>query len=483
MNDQEPKARGSFLSEMPGHECGVFGMIGKPEAAKHVYLGLYALQHRGQESAGIAASDGEQLRWYRDMGRVADVFEEDTLDRLEGEAAIGHVRYSTTGSSSRINAQPICVTYGRGQLAVAHNGDLVNTMELREELEKQGAIFSTTSDSELVVHLVSRSRKEDLGDAIVESLLTIQGAYCFLFLSQRELIAVRDPKGFRPLCLGRLGDGYVLASETCAFDISGAEYERDVEPGEMVIIDSSGLRSRRFAPAEPAFCIFEHVYYSRPDSIVFGHNVHESRLRLGARLAKEHPVEGDVVIPVPDSSNTAALGYARESGIPFDFGFIRSHYIGRTFIEPSQQIRDFGAKIKYNPVRSLLEGKRVVVVDDSIVRGTTSRKIVKMVRNAGAREVHLRITCPPWRYPCFYGIDTPSRAELIGSSHTVEEIRKYLQVDSLGYLSEEGLLSAMPKGSGPYCMACFNGRYPVALGKSIRNGKQKVLSLRAALDA
>jgi amidophosphoribosyltransferase len=468
---------------MPRHECGIFGIHGEAEAAKHVYLGLYALQHRGQESAGIVASDGERLRWHRAMGRVAEVFDERTLDGLEGRAAIGHVRYSTTGSSSLANAQPICVTYARGQLAVAHNGDLVNTMELRDQLEREGAIFGTTSDSELVVHLISRSRKEKLEEAIIESLLTIRGAYCFLFLNQKKLIAARDPQGFRPLCIGRLGESYVVASETCAFDISGAKYERDVEPGEMVIIDSSGLRSRRFARAEPAFCIFEHVYYSRPDSIVFGHNVHETRLRLGAQLAREHPVEADLVTPVPDSSNSAALGYARESGIPFDFGFIRSHYIGRTFIEPSQQIRDFGAKIKYNPVRTVLEGKRVAVVDDSIVRGTTSRKIIKMIRGAGAREVHLRITCPPWRFPCFYGIDTPTRAELIGSSHTIEEIRKYLRVDTLGYLSEQGLLSAMPERSGPYCMACFTGQYPVPLGKSIQNGKQKVLPIRVGLDA
>jgi len=472
----------TVLSEMPNEECGVFGIFGWPEAAKHTYLGLYALQHRGQESAGIVASDGERLRWHRDMGRVAEVFTEDALDRLEGEIAIGHVRYSTTGSSTKANAQPIVVNYARGQLAVAHNGDLVNTMEIRDELEKQGAIFSSTSDSEVLVHLVSRSRQKLFEDALVESLGVIRGAYSFVLLTQTQMIAVRDPQGFRPLALGKLDNAYVVASETCAFDISGAEYIRDVEPGEMVVIDRQGLRSRRFAEAKPAYCIFEYVYYSRPDSLVFGHNVHEIRLRLGAELAREHAVEADLVMPVPDSSNSAALGYSRESGIPFEFGFIRSHYIGRTFIEPSQQIRDFGAKLKYNPVRSVLEGKRVVVVDDSIVRGTTSRKIIKMIRQAGAREVHLRISCPPWKHPCFYGIDTPTKSELIGATHTVEEIQKYLRVDSLGYLSEEGLLEAMPEGSGPYCMACFTGRYPVALGESIKNGKQKVLPFPAASD-
>jgi amidophosphoribosyltransferase len=470
------------LSEMPNEECGVFGIFGWPEAAKHAYLGLYALQHRGQESAGIVASDGERLRWHRDMGRVAEVFTEDVLNRLEGEMAIGHVRYSTTGSSTKANAQPIVVNYARGQLAVAHNGDLVNTMEIRDELEKQGAIFSTTSDSEVLVHLVSRSRKKSFEDALVESLGVLRGAYSFVLLTQTQMIAVRDPQGFRPLSIGKLDGSYVVASETCAFDISGAEYVRDVEPGEMVVIDRGGLRSRRFAEAKPAYCIFEYVYYSRPDSIVFGHNVHDIRLRLGAQLACEYAVEADLVMPVPDSSNSAALGYSRESGIQFEFGFIRSHYIGRTFIEPSQQIRDFGAKLKYNPVRSVLEGKRVVVVDDSIVRGTTSRKIIKMIRGAGAREVHLRISCPPWKHPCFYGIDTPTKSELIGATHTVEEIQKYLRVDSLGYLSEEGLLRAMPEGSGPYCMACFKGRYPVPLGESILNGKQKILPFPAALD-
>jgi amidophosphoribosyltransferase len=482
MKKRSGKATETFPSEMPKEECGVFGVFGMPEAAKHTYLGLYALQHRGQESAGIVASDGERLRWHRDMGRVAEVFTEESLDRLEGQMAIGHVRYSTTGSSTKVNAQPIVVNYSRGQLAVAHNGDLVNTAEIRDELEKQGAIFSTTSDSETLVHLISRSRKESFEEALIESLDVIRGAYSFVLLTQTQMIAVRDPQGFRPLAIGKLDGCYVVASETCAFDISGAEYIRDVEPGEIVVIDRQGLRSQRFAEENPAYCIFEYVYYSRPDSMVFGHNVHEIRLRLGAQLAREHTVEADLVMPVPDSSNSAALGYSREAGIPFEFGFIRSHYIGRTFIEPSQQIRDFGAKLKYNPVRSVLEGKRVVVVDDSIVRGTTSRKIIKMIRQAGAREVHLRISCPPWKHPCFYGIDTPTKSELIGATHTVGEIQKYLRVDSLGYLSEEGLLQAMPEGSGPYCTACFTGRYPVALGESIKNGKQKILPFPTALD-
>ena len=468
-----------WLSEIPRDECGIFGIYGKEEAAKHTYLGLYTLQHRGQESAGIAVSDGEIIHRHRGMGLVLKVFKEETLDRLPGRIAIGHVRYSTHGSSNLVNAQPIVVNYGRGQLAVAHNGDLVNAVELRRQLEASGAIFTSTSDSEVVIHLISRSRLKSLEEAIVEALLQLRGAYSFLFLTPDRIIAARDPQGFRPLCLGRLKDAVLFASESCAFDIAGAEYEREIEPGEMVVIEKGDVRSIQFAPADPASCIFEAVYYSRPDSIFLGRSVHDIRLALGAQLSREHPADADVVIPVPDSSNVGALGYAREIGLPFEMGLVRSHYIGRTFIEPSQSIRDFGAKIKYNPVRSVLSGKSVVVVDDSIVRGTTSRKIVKMIRQGGASQVHLRLTCPPWKFPCYFGIDTPTRSELIGSSHTIEEIRKHVRADSLGYLSEEGMLSAMPPDSGPFCRACFTGHYPVELGESIRNGKRKVIPLAA----
>ncbi|HYB72265.1 MAG TPA: amidophosphoribosyltransferase [Candidatus Sulfotelmatobacter sp.] len=443
-------------------ECGIFGIFNHPEAANLTYLGLYALQHRGQESAGIVSSDGQALHLEKGMGLVADVFTEPRLRRLPGALAIGHVRYSTTGSSQLKNAQPILAGYRRGAVALAHNGNLVNAQVLREDLEGQGAIFSSTSDSEVVVHLIARAKAADLPEAVAEALLQVRGAFTLGIMNEEELIGVRDPYGFRPLSLARLGDAWVLASETCAFDLVGAEFVRDVEPGEVVRITRDGVTSYRpFATVLPAQCIFEYIYFSRPDSLLFGQNVARVRKALGRQLAREHPVEADVVIPVPDSGVPAALGYAQQSGIPFDHGLIRNHYVGRTFIEPQQSIRHFGVKVKLNAVRDLLEGKRVVVVDDSIVRGTTSRKIVSMLRGAGAREVHMRISSPPTVSPCYYGIDTPTRKELIASTHDPAEICRYIRADSLGYLSLQGLMRAVGKDVG-FCAACFTENYPVS---------------------
>jgi amidophosphoribosyltransferase len=443
-------------------ECGVFGILNHPEAANLAYLGLYALQHRGQESAGIAASDGRSLHVEKAMGLVADVFTEARLKRLPGDRAIGHVRYSTTGSSHLKNAQPIVAGYRHGTVALGHNGNLVNADLLRQELEGQGAIFSSTSDSEVIVHLIARSRAADLAEAVAEALSGVRGAFTLVVMNEEELIGVRDPHGLRPLSLGRLDAAWVLASETCAFDLVGAQYVRDVEPGELVRITADGVTSfRPFPSTLPAQCIFEYIYFARPDSMLYGQNVARVRKALGRQLAREHPVEADVVIPVPDSGVPAALGYAQESGIPFDHGLIRNHYVGRTFIEPRQSIRHFGVKIKLNAVRDLLEGKRVVVVDDSIVRGTTSRKIVSMLRAAGAREVHMRISSPPTVSPCYYGIDTPTRKELIASTHSPEEICRYIRADSLGYLSLPGLMAAVGKDVG-FCAACFTENYPVA---------------------
>ncbi|MEK7204163.1 MAG: amidophosphoribosyltransferase, partial [candidate division NC10 bacterium] len=419
--------------------CGIFGILGRPEAGNLTYLGLYALQHRGQESAGIVASDGHTLHLERGMGLVADVFGEIRLRRLKGSLAIGHVRYSTTGSSQLKNAQPILANYRRGSVALAHNGNLVNAHLLKAELEREGSIFSSTTDTEVIVHLIARSGSENLVEATAEALSRVSGAYSLVIMNETELLGIRDPHGFRPLSLGRLGDAWVLASETCAFDLIDATFVRDVEPGEFVHITPQGMKSYRpLPPARPAQCIFEYVYFSRPDSLLYGQNVAVARKALGRQLAREAPADADLVIPVPDSGLPAALGYAQESGLSFDHGLIRNHYVGRTFIEPKQTIRHFGVKIKLNPVREILEGKRVVVVDDSIVRGTTSRKIVTMIRSAGAREVHMRISAPPTVSPCFYGIDTPTRKELIASSHSVEEIRRYIRADSLGYLSMQG---------------------------------------------
>lgn len=444
-------------------ECGVFGVYGHPEAANLAYLGLHALQHRGQEGAGICSSDGKTLYIEKSMGLVADIFTEKRLRRLPGEIAIGHNRYSTTGSSVLKNVQPIVVNFSLGSLAIAHNGNLVNALELRRDLEGEGAIFQSNSDSEVIVHLIATSRQKGLKERIIDSLSKLYGAFSLLIMNENTLIAVRDPHGFRPLSIGRFDGAYVVASETCAFDLIGAEYIRDIEPGEMVIINGSGIESiRALHSLRKAHCIFEFIYFSRPDSYIFGHqNVNEVRKNLGRRLAREMPVEADLVIPVPDSGVPAALGYAEESGIPFDFGLIRNHYVGRTFIEPRQTIRHFGVKLKLNPVRRLLEGRRIVVVDDSIVRGTTSKKIVKMLKEGGgAKEVHLRISSPPTIGPCFYGIDTPTRKELIASTHRIDEIKKYITSDSLGYLSLEGLLNIAPD-TNQYCTACFDNNYPV----------------------
>ena len=443
-------------------ECAVVGIYGHPEAAKLTYLGLYALQHRGQESTGIVASDGQAVHAEVGMGRVNDFFTEERLAQLPGHLAIGHNRYSTTGSSILRNAQPLLVDYAQGPLAVAHNGNLVNAPRLRAELETHGSIFRSTTDTEVILHLVAQSRAPDVLDSIVEALQQVQGAYSLVFMNRTEIIAARDPRGFRPLCLGQLDDGYVIASETCALDLIEATYLREVAPGELLRISEAGIQSYfPFPPAVPSPCVFELIYFARPDSDIFGHNVHLIRKGLGRQLAREAPVEADVVIPVPDSGIPAALGYAEEAGIPFDMGLIRNHYVGRTFIEPQQSIRHFGVKIKLNAIRRFLEGKRVVIVDDSIVRGTTSQKLVHMVRQAGAKEVHMRITSPPTTHPCVYGIDTPTREELIAASHTVEEIRVYLQADSLAYLSHAGMMQVVHAQEQPYCSACFTGSYPV----------------------
>ena len=444
-------------------ECGVFGIFGHPEAANLTYLGLYALQHRGQESAGIAASDGVQIRHRKAMGYVNEAFDADSLAKLPGTLAIGHVRYSTAGESKVSNAQPIVVDSVHGQFAIGHNGNLVNAGEVRDALVRDGAIFQTNSDTEVVVHLFARSREATIDNAIVDAIGQVRGAFSFVMMTKDRLIGVRDPNGFRPLAIGRLGDAWVICSETCALDLIGATYERDVEPGEVVVVSAAGLKSiKPFAQAPHSQCVFEHVYFARPDSYVFGESVNEVRTGLGRRLAKESPVVADVVVPIPDSGVCAAVGYAEESGIPMRMGLIRNHYVGRTFIQPQQSIRHFGVKVKLNPVRSIIEGRRVVLVDDSIVRGTTSRKIVRMIRSAGAREVHMRISCPPTVSPCFYGVDTPRRSELIGATHTLEEIRKYLDADSLGYLSLDGLTESVNGGKTRYCTSCYTGVYPIA---------------------
>ena len=444
--------------------CGVVGVYGHAEASKLAYLSLYALQHRGQESAGITSSNGQDLHSHRRMGAVSEIFTGDVLARLPGDSAIGHTRYSTAGDTSLINAQPIVTDCNRGKLALAHNGNLTNANELRRKLEHKGSIFQSTSDTEVIVHLAARSAARNLPGALADALHQVEGAYSLVALTRDELYAIRDPRGFRPLALGRLDGAWVVASETCAFDLIGAEYVRDVEPGEMLRISRGGHESIHFAPAKPLqHCIFEHVYFSRPDSLVFGRSVQLSREKLGRWLAREHPVEADMVVPVPDSGVPAAVGYALESGIPFQMALIRNHYVGRTFIEPRQSIRDFGVKLKLNPVRRLLEGKRVVLVDDSIVRGTTSRKIVRMVREAGAVEVHVRISCPPTISPCYYGVDTPTREELIASQHSVEEIRQYIEADSLGYLSLEHLREAVSDTEGKFCTSCYTGVYPTEL--------------------
>lgn len=444
-------------------ECGVFGIAGHPEAARMTYLGLYALQHRGQESAGILSSDGTRLYCEKGMGYVAEVFNDQNLSGLLGDAAIGHVRYSTTGESLLANAQPILSESRRGPIALGHNGNLVNAAQLRQQLEKEGAIFQSTTDTEVILHLLARSPLENLTDALHSVLATVQGAYSLLLQTRRQIYAIRDPFGVRPLCLGRLNGAWVIASETCAFDLIGAHYVRDVGPGEILRIEGERAESS-FLPPTPrhAFCIFEHVYFSRPDSKVFGRSVNQSRYLMGRRLAREAPVQADLVVPVPDSGLTAALGYADESKISFKFGLIRNHYVGRTFIEPKKSIRHFGVKVKLNPVKELLDGRRVVLIDDSIVRGTTSRKIVELVRAAGAREVHLRISSPPTISPCYYGIDTPTREELIAANKSVEETRDFTGADSLAYLSMEGMKAAVFDQQN-FCSACFDRNYLIPL--------------------
>ncbi len=473
--------------------CGVFGIINNKDAANLVYLGLYALQHRGQESAGIAtvsrdgtmsdtnigeaigssgageqiiAPGAPQIHVEKEMGHVADIFTHERLARLPGDTAIGHVRYSTAGGSMLCNAQPLVASTSKGPIAVAHNGNLINGAEVRRHLESEGAIFNTMSDTEVIVHLIARSRERDLERAFIDALSQVKGAYSIALLAPGRIYAARDSYGFRPLVLGRLGESLVVSSETCAFDLIGAEMIREIRAGEVVAMECPDrLRVvHQFPSTREARCIFEHVYFARPDSVIFGNNVAEMRKRFGAQLAREHPVDADVVVPVPDSGLYAALGYAQESGIPFEFGLVRNHYVGRTFIEPKQTIRNFGVKVKLNPVRDIVSGRRVILIDDSIVRGTTSKKIVRMLKQFGAKEVHMRVSSPPTTGPCYYGIDTPQRRELIASSQSVDDIRKFIEADSLGYLSEDGMLNAVPSADDPqrlYCSACFTGKYPI----------------------
>jgi amidophosphoribosyltransferase len=451
-------------------ECGVVAIYGHPEASKLAYLGLYALQHRGQESAGICTTDGREVYTRKEMGHVADIFTKPVLATLPGELAIGHTRYSTAGDTVILNAQPFSVSCNKGKVAVAHNGNITNAAELRTDLGRRGAIFQASSDTEVILHLVAHSSERTLAGALRDAMLQLEGAFSLVFLAQDRIIVARDPHGFRPLAVGEMEISggrkcYVFASETCAFDLIGAVYLYDVDPGEMVIVGPEGVTRERWAPEQPrAQCVFEHVYFARPDSLVFGRAVAESRENLGRLLARECPADADVVVPVPDSGVAAAIGYSAESGLPFRHALIRNHYVGRTFIEPSQAIRDFGVKLKLNPVRYLLQGRRVVLVDDSIVRGTTSRKIVRMVRQAGAREVHLRISCPPTISPCFYGVDTPTRSELIASNHNVEGIRRFVEADSVGYLSLASLRKAVDDDQRhEFCYACYTGDYPTDL--------------------
>jgi len=448
-------------------ECGVVAIHGHPDAARQTYLGLYALQHRGQESAGIATADGTSLSNIKGMGLVADIFTEEVLAKLNGNMAIGHTRYSTTGDSALLNAQPIRVDSTKGLIAIAHNGNLVNLGNVRAKLEREGAFFQTTSDSEIIVQLIAHSREGTLVDAIADSLRQVDGAFSIVMMTRDRIFAARDPRGFRPLSMGRITnpdgpDTIVFASETCAFDLLRAKFERDVQPGELVMVTRDGVTSRQYSTGIPqSSCIFEHVYFARPDSKIYNRWVQESREEMGRQLVRESHVDADLVVPVPDSGVTAAIGYAAESGLPFRFGLIRNHYVGRTFIEPEQRVRDFGVKLKLNPVRNLLEGKRIILVDDSIIRGTTSRKIVRMVRAAGAKEVHLRISCPPTISPCFYGVDTPRKKDLIAANNSIEEIRRYIEADSLAYLSLDGLQKACDGGEGNrYCIACYTGDYP-----------------------
>jgi amidophosphoribosyltransferase len=448
----------------PREECGIFAVHGHKDAARLTYFGLYALQHRGQESAGIVASDGENVREHKAMGLVHDIFTQDALERLAGQTALGHVRYSTTGSSVLVNTQPLRVQFSGKSLAVAHNGNLVNARAIRREMEDSGSIFQTTMDSEVVLHLVAKGAKNGIQAAVMNAMTLIKGAYSMLLMTDDSLIACRDPHGFRPLSIGMLDGAYVVSSETCAFDLVGARFLRDVEPGEICIIDRDGLRCLpSSASRRKAQCIFELIYFARPDSTVFRENVYLFRKRQGEMMAAAYPLDVDMVMPFPDSGNYAAIGYAQASGVPLEMGMIRNHYVGRTFIEPSQQMRDFGVKIKLNPVRELLEGKKVLIIEDSIIRGTTSRTRIKTLRDLGTREVHMLVSCPPHRFPCHYGIDFTSKGELIAAGKSVDEIRAYIGLDSLGYLSLEDMVSASKLPGDDFCLACFDGHYPVAI--------------------
>ncbi len=443
-------------------ECAVFGIYGSPEASNQTYLGLYAQQHRGQESSGIVSSDGEDHYVLVGMGLVNKVFKKESIEKLRGSIAIGHNRYSTTGESLLKNAQPLAIEYSDGYLAIAHNGNIVNAASIRADLEKQGSIFRTTMDTEVVAHLVAKSTETSFMPKVIDALLEVKGAYSMLIMNDNEMIVVRDPYGFRPLAMGRLGDAYVFASETCAFDLIGATYERDVMPGELIHVTEEGYKSHfPFPKKEPRHCVFEFIYFARPDSYIFGESVHKVRKGFVRELAKEKPVKADIVIPVPDSGVPAAMGYAEESGIPFDIGMIRNHYVGRTFIEPESSIRHFGVKIKLNPIKAIIEGKRVVLVDDSIVRGTTSKKIISMVKAAGASEVHMRVSSPPTTHSCFYGIDTPTQGELAAANYSLAEIEKYLKADSLAYLNQDRMLAMFGGKGNSYCTACFDGNYPI----------------------
>ncbi len=442
--------------------CGIFGIYNHPEASNHTYLGLYALQHRGQESAGIVSSDGKKLYHYRQMGLVSEVFTREVLKRLPGKSAIGHVRYSTAGSSELKNAQPFVVEYSKGGMAICHNGNLTNALLIRSELESEGSIFQSNMDTEVIVHLIARAKEKKFVDRVIHALKKVEGAYSLLFLTEKEMVAVRDPHGFRPLVLGQLKDSPVIASETCAFDLIGARLIREIEPGEILLINENGIKSFHPFPHQPIHqCIFEFIYFARPDSLIFNRSVYEVRKSLGIQLAKESPAEVDMVVPIPDSGFPATLGYSFESKIPLELGMIRNHYIGRTFIEPEQRIRHFGVKIKLNPVKELLKNRRIVTVDDSIVRATTSRKIIKMFRHAGAKEVHMRISSPPITHPCFFGIDTPKRSELIASSLNVKQIQRFINATTLNYLSLEGLKKCVKSEAEQFCYACFTGDYPI----------------------
>jgi amidophosphoribosyltransferase len=475
----------SSMQHHPKHYCGVFGIYGHPNAAELTYYGLYALQHRGQESAGIVASDGRVFRTHRGMGLVPQVFTGETLHNLVGHVSVGHTRYSTTGSSHMVNAQPLTVDCAKGQIAIAHNGNLTNASQLRDELEARGSIFQTTVDSEIILHLMAQPGFNGQGNDLVQTIRRIEGAYSLVIMTEKELIGIRDPHGFRPLSIGRIRDSWVLSSETCAFDLIQAEFVRDVEPGEIVIIGPNGLQSIQAFPDQTrrAFCIFEYVYFARPDSTIAQRNVYNVRVELGRQLARENPVDADVVVPVPDSGNSAALGYSQESGIPFEMAFVRNHYVGRSFLQPSQLIRDFNVRVKLNLIRELVRDKRVVVVDDSIVRGTTCKTRVNNLKEAGAKEVHVLVSCPPHQHPCVYGIDFPDRSKLMAANMELEEIRRYLNANSLHYLSQEGMVKATGKGKNQFCMACYDGNYPVAydptLDKHIierRNGRASTLT-------